>query len=112
MTVEATRARWEVARSWCSEHGRDVSTLSLSHAITVCCATDEAGLASRAERIGRDVDDLRANAAAGTPQQVAARLGEYRAAGAARSYLQIIDLDDLAHIELIATEVMPLLAGV
>ena len=109
MNVEATTARYEVARSWCSERGRDPDTLTLSHAVTVCCASDEAELRRRADRIGRTVEDLRENGAAGTPEEVAARLREYRDAGAGRSYLQVIDLDDLDHVALIATEVMPLL---
>lgn len=109
MDVESTGARFAAARAACSADGRDPGELVCSHAITVCCATDEAALARRAERIGRTVDDLRANAAAGTPAQVAARLAEYRDAGAARSYLQVIDLDDLDHVALIAADVMPLL---
>ncbi|HEX9482445.1 MAG TPA: LLM class F420-dependent oxidoreductase [Solirubrobacteraceae bacterium] len=109
MDVESTRARFAAARAACSAEGRDPGELVCSHAITVCCATDEAALARRAERIGRPVDDLRANAAAGTPAQVAVRLAEYRDAGAARSYLQVIDLGDLDHVALIGAEVMPLL---
>lgn len=109
MNVEATAARYEVARSRCSEQGRDPATLTLSHAVTVCCASSDAELVRRAERIGRAVEDLRENGAAGTPREVAARLREYRDAGASRSYLQVIDLDDLDHVALIAAEVMPLL---
>ncbi len=110
MDVEATRARFETAREVCGELGRDADGLVLSHAITVCCAQDGANLARRAARIGREVEDLRANGAAGTPEEVAARLRAYRDAGAGRSYLQVIDLDDLDHVALIAAEVMPRLA--
>jgi alkanesulfonate monooxygenase len=81
-----------------------------SHAITVCCAREESELERRAARIGRDLGDLRRSGAAGSPQEVIARLGQYRQAGASRSYLQVIDLDDLDHIALIAAEVMPHLA--
>ncbi len=110
MDVESTRARFAAARAAAAEGGRDPESLICSHAVTVCCAEDDAGLARRAGRIGREVEELRANGAAGTPEQVAARLAEYREAGAARSYLQIIDLDDLDHVALIAAEVMPGLA--
>jgi F420-dependent oxidoreductase-like protein len=111
MDVESTRARFEAARAACSERGRYPDDLICSHAVTVCCAEDEATLARRAERIGRTVEDLRANSAAGTPEQVAARLREYATAGASRSYLQVIDFDDLDHLALIAAEVMPRVAG-
>ncbi len=94
-------------RAACEAAGRNPGELIYSHAITVCCGSDEAELARRAERIGRDLDELRQNAAAGSPQEVVARLEQYRAAGASRSYLQLIDIDDLEHVELIAAEVMP-----
>ncbi len=107
--VETARARFEGVREACAEAGRDPGEIVLSHAVTVCCAESETGLERRAARIGRPVDDLRENGAAGTPQEVAQRLREYAAAGASRSYLQVIDLDDLDHVALIAQEVMPLL---
>jgi F420-dependent oxidoreductase-like protein len=109
MDVESTGQRFATARAACSESGRDPAELVCSHAVTVCCAEDELRLARRAETIGRTVEDLRANGAAGTPAEVAARLAEYREAGASRSYLQVIDLDDLDQVALIAAEVMPLL---
>jgi alkanesulfonate monooxygenase SsuD/methylene tetrahydromethanopterin reductase-like flavin-dependent oxidoreductase (luciferase family) len=73
----------------------------------VCCGRDEGELARRAEAIGRDVNDLRANAVAGTPGEVADRLGQFAQAGAERIYLQVLDLQDLDHLELIASEVAP-----
>ncbi len=104
--VQTTRERFEGTREACREAGRDPDELVLSHAITVCCGESEADLLRRAERIGRDLDDLRANGAAGTPDEVAARLRSYEQAGASRAYLQLIDLDDLDHVALIANEVM------
>jgi len=105
--VETARKRFEGAREACRAVGREPGELICSHAVTVCCAENESGLAHRAERIGRTVEDLRVNGAAGTPGEVAARLAEYGEAGASRSYLQVIDLDDLEQIALIAAEVMP-----
>ncbi len=109
--VATTRARIEGAREACRAAGRDPAGLVCSHAITVCCAETESELARRAQAIGRDPEDLRRNAAAGTPEEVTARLLEYADAGAARAYLQVIDLDDLDHVALIAAEVLPRLAG-
>ena len=57
--------------------------------------------------IGRDVADLRENGLAGTPQEVVDRLGEYAEAGSSRAYLQMLDLADLDHLDLVASEVMP-----
>jgi F420-dependent oxidoreductase-like protein len=110
-SVEVTAERIQGVRAACEEAGRDPDELVYSHAITVCCANDASELERRAARIGRDLEDLRSSAAAGSPQEVVARLDAYRQAGASRSYLQIIDLDDLDHVALIAGEVMPQLAG-
>jgi F420-dependent oxidoreductase-like protein len=109
--VASTRARIEDVREACRAAGRDPGELVYSHAITVCCAESEADLERRAQRIGRDVSELRSGAAAGTATEVSARLLEYADAGAERSYLQVIDLDDLDHVALIAAEVMPRVAG-
>ena len=65
-------------------------------------------LARRALTIGRDLEDLRANAVAGSPAEVVDRLGQWRErTGVTRFYLQLLDLADLDQIELIGAEVAP-----
>jgi len=91
----------------CEKEGRDPATLIVSVATTICCGADETEVARRATAIGQPVDQLRANATAGTPAEVVGRLQEFAAAGAERAYLQVLDLDDLDHLELIAAEVLP-----
>jgi alkanesulfonate monooxygenase len=46
----------------------------------------------------------------GTPDEVIARLREFAAAGASRVYLQLLDVHDLDHIDLLAREVLPAVA--
>ncbi len=94
-------------RAACEQAGRDPDSLVYSHAVTVCCAASESELRRRAERIGRDLQELRQNGAAGSPTEVVERLAAFAEAGSQRAYLQVIDLDDIDHLELIATEVMP-----
>jgi F420-dependent oxidoreductase-like protein len=92
-------------RDACQEAGRDPGSLVYSVAHTVCCGRDRAELARRAQAIGRQVDDL--PGLAGSPAEIVDKLGELADAGATRVYLQVLDLHDLDHLELIAAEVMP-----
>ena len=61
----------------------------------------------RAKNIGRKVDELTQSALCGTPDQLIAKIKQWDAAGAESVYLQILDLDDLEHLDLIATQVLP-----
>jgi alkanesulfonate monooxygenase SsuD/methylene tetrahydromethanopterin reductase-like flavin-dependent oxidoreductase (luciferase family) len=81
-----------------------------SAALVVCVGRDEAEVARRAAAIGREPDELRTNGVAGTPEQAAATIRRWRDAGAERIYLQVLDLADLDHLDLIAAEVVPLLS--
>ena len=83
------------------------ATLRLSAAQTVCCGADDAEVERRAANIGRKAEELRANGLAGTPDEVVARLQQFAAIGAESVYLQVLDLDDLEHIDLLAEEVLP-----
>lgn len=90
----------------CERSGRDPATLRTTVALVACCGTDEADFVRRAEAIGREPSELRANGAAGLPDEVVERLRSFAAAGAETAYLQILDLDDLDHLRLIASSVM------
>ena len=97
-------------REACDEAGRDPASLVHSSALVLCVGRDEAELARRAAAIGRDVDELREHGVAGTPAEAVDVLGRYAEAGAQRVYLQVLDLADLDHLDLVATEVAPQLA--
>lgn len=107
MSPERAGEQFERARAACREIERDPATLALSAAVVVCCAEDDVELARRAGRIGRDVEELRANGATGTPDEVADRIRAYEAVGATRIYLQVLDLDDLDHVALLGEDVLP-----
>jgi F420-dependent oxidoreductase-like protein len=105
--VEDSAAAFGRAREACQRAGRDPGSLVYSAAQTVCCGRDRAELARRAQAIGQPLGDLRRDGLAGSPAEVADKLGRFAAAGATRAYLQVLDLGDLDHLELIAAEVMP-----
>lgn len=91
----------------CRAIGREPSTLTHSTAQVLCCGRTGAEIARRAAAIGRDVAELRENGLAGTPEEVVHKLGRLAEVGTERTYLQVLDLSDLEHLELIASEVMP-----
>ena len=80
-----------------------------SAAQVVCCGRTDAEIARRAAAIGREPDELREHGLAGTPAEIADRIAEFAAIGATRMYLQVLDLSDLDHLELLA-ELIPAVA--
>jgi alkanesulfonate monooxygenase len=111
-SLEVTAAQFDRVREACRVAGRDADSLVYSSAQTVCCGADDAEIARRATAIGRQVDELRANALCGTPDELVERLGEFAARGASRMYLQTLDLTDLEQLALIAEQVLPRVSGI
>ena len=109
--VAQTRVQYERVRAACADAGRDADELIYSAALAVVCGRDDREVERRAAAIGRDVDELRTNHLAGSPAQVVERLGEYAEAGCQRVYLQVLDMADLAHVELLGAEVLPQAVG-
>jgi F420-dependent oxidoreductase-like protein len=91
----------------CADTGRDPASLRTTVALVVCCGRDEAEFRRRAEAIGRQPAELRENGAAGLPGEVVETLQAFEAKGTETAYLQVLDLSDLGHLELLAAEVMP-----
>lgn len=108
-TPEATSTGFTRAAAACERVGRDPDGLQRSATIVVCCGSDESEVTSRATAVHRDVTVLREEGAAGSPAEVAERIRAYGDAGAQIVYLQVLDLNDLDHVRLIADEVLPLL---
>ncbi|MCW2778732.1 MAG: putative reductase [Frankiales bacterium] len=103
-SLEATEQQFGRVREAAAQTGRD---LVLSAAQVLCCGRDDAEVARRAAALGRDVEELKENGLAGTPAEVVEKAARYGAAGATRLYLQLMDLSDLDHLELVAAEVAP-----
>jgi len=93
---DAAFRRLEVA---CRATGRDVPVLSVAQ--TVACGRDEAEAKRRAEVVGRQPPLY------GTPDQVAEQIRQFAAIGVSRVFLQILDLTDLDHLDLIASAIAP-----
>jgi F420-dependent oxidoreductase-like protein len=104
---EGSQAAFNRVRAAVEAAGRPESSMVYSVAQVVCCGRDETEIARRATAIGREVHELREHGLTGSPDEVVAKIGEFAKVGAERVYLQVMDLDDLAHLELIAAEVLP-----
>lgn len=88
----------------CERDGRAASgraPLILSAAQTVACGRNEADARERAERIGTTPPLF------GTADQVVDQIGRFAELGAGRMFLQIVDLTDLDHLDVIAAQVAP-----
>jgi alkanesulfonate monooxygenase SsuD/methylene tetrahydromethanopterin reductase-like flavin-dependent oxidoreductase (luciferase family) len=108
--LDQTRAIFERVTAACEAIGRAPTSLRRSAAQVLCCGRDDAEVRRRAAAIGQDVDDLKANALCGTPAEIVDRIGQFSQAGASRLHLQVLDLTDLDHLDLVASEVMPQVA--
>ncbi|MEU2254741.1 LLM class F420-dependent oxidoreductase [Nocardia xishanensis] len=104
-SLEDSARQFERVRAAAESYGRRADDLVYSNALVACVGSNDAEVARRAAAIGREVDELKTNGLAGTPDEVVDKIGRYREIGAGRVYLQILDLDDLAHLELIADKV-------
>ncbi|NDU74066.1 TIGR03560 family F420-dependent LLM class oxidoreductase [Actinomadura sp. DSM 109109] len=103
--VGDTGAAFDRVRAAYAEAGR-TRPLVYSAAQVVCCGRDEAELKRRADAIGREVPELRENGLAGTPRELVDKIGRFGELGAECLYLQVLDMGDLDHLELLASEVM------
>ena len=104
-------AQFERGDEACERIGRDPATLIHSTAQVLCCGRDEDEVARRAGRIGREVAELRDHGLAGTPGEVLEKITTFAEIGVTRVYLQVLDLSDLEHLQLVAEEVMAKLPG-
>ncbi|HZM80623.1 MAG TPA: LLM class F420-dependent oxidoreductase [Candidatus Limnocylindrales bacterium] len=95
-----TDAAFRRVEAACEARGRSQPPV-FSVAQTVACGHDEAEAKRRADAIGRQPPLF------GTPDQVAEQIQRFAAIGAGRIFLQILDLSDLDHLDLIASAVAP-----
>lgn len=105
-SVQDTAAAFDRVRAACADAGRDETSLIYSTAQVVCCGRTPEEMSKRAAAIGREPDELREHGLAGTPEEIAGRIAEFAGIGASRLYLQVLDLHDLGHLELLA-ELIP-----
>jgi F420-dependent oxidoreductase-like protein len=102
--LDETALMYERVAAACEAAGRDAAgraPLVLSAAQTVACGRTDAEARKRAEAIGQEPPLF------GTPNQVVDQIGRFAELGATRLFLQVLDLSDLDHLDVLATEVAP-----
>ncbi|BCJ42354.1 LLM class F420-dependent oxidoreductase [Actinoplanes ianthinogenes] len=81
---------------------------AFSAAAVLCVGRDDAEVRRRAAAIGREVEEMRENGGiVGTPAEVVETIGRYAETGASRLFLQALDLSDIDHVNLVASDVLP-----
>ncbi len=104
-SVAETGEVFERVRPAVADAGREIRW---SAASVLCVGRDDAEVTRRREAIGHDAEGLRSSGAVfGTPAQAVEQIGRFAEIGASRVYLQVLDLGDLDHLELVAGEVLP-----
>ncbi|MFD5537961.1 LLM class F420-dependent oxidoreductase [Streptomyces sp. NPDC127079] len=106
-SIEDSERQFGRVRSAAEERGRKGDDLIYSNALVMCVGKTDADVKRRADVIGREVEELKLNGLAGSPAEVVEKLGQYQGVGSQRVYLQLLDLEDLDQLELVAAEVMP-----
>lgn len=106
-SLEFCRSQFLRVDEACRAIQRDPASLVHSVALVACCGINDNDTRRRATRIGRDVEELKENGLAGTPAEILARLESVAQLGVTRVYLQFLDVDDLDHVALWASDVLP-----
>ena len=101
-----TAEAFERVRAACETAGRDPASLAFSAAQTLAIGATEGDVRRRAAAAGQTLEEVR-NGLGGTVAEVVDKLGRLSELGASRAYLQLLDLDDLDQLRLVADQVVP-----
>jgi F420-dependent oxidoreductase-like protein len=99
-SLEVTAATYERVREACAAAGREALPV-FSAAQTIAVGRTDAEAKKRADAIGG------APPVHGTPDQVVEQIGRFAELGVQRMALQVLDLSDLDHLDVIMSEVAP-----
>jgi alkanesulfonate monooxygenase len=93
-------------RHACETIGRDPDSMRYSIAQVFAIGANDAEIAQRARAIGREVNELKENGLCGTPSEIIDKIVMWADHGVQSIYLQMLDLSDLEHLDIIAADVM------
>ena len=103
-------AQTERVRQACEAIGRDPATMTFSAALVLCCGRDEAEVAGGPPPSAASPTSCARTAPPARPTRWSPRCSAGPRPGPTRVYLQVLDLHDLEHLQLIAEAVAPSVA--
>jgi F420-dependent oxidoreductase-like protein len=106
LSTAQARIRYDAVDEACRTAGRQTPP-AYSVMLPVAVGRTDAEVDRRAARYGSDRSALAQTGVAGSPAQAVDAIGRYAEAGCSRVYLQVLDLGDPDHLELIGAEVIP-----
>jgi len=111
-TVADTAAAFERVRAACARVGRPADRpLTLSAGIVVAIGRTDAEAQRRARPLHVKSALPPEDPVVGPPALLVQRIAEFAAIGATRVHLRVIEMTDLDHLDLIASDVLPHVAG-
>lgn len=106
--LEEIPERLENLRAACERVGRDPETIKLSLAMSTFAGADDEDVARRAAKLGRSLDQVRDGVnIVGDAKEIGERIARYAEYGISRIYFQLLDLQDVDHVEYLGSEVLP-----
>jgi alkanesulfonate monooxygenase len=102
-SMEHIQKSYSAVEAACVEIGRDPKSVIKSCCRTVCCGRNTSEIQTRRSRIGKDDEFMQRAGVMGSPEELVESLRQYEAIGADCVYLQVIDLADIDHLQLIAS---------
>jgi F420-dependent oxidoreductase-like protein len=107
-SVPETAAAFDRVKEACETYGRPADRkLTLSAGVVVAIGRTDADAERRAAPLHVKTALPPEDPVVGSPERLVQRIGELAAAGAERVHLRVIDMADLDHVDLIASEVLP-----
>ncbi|TDN91849.1 LLM class F420-dependent oxidoreductase [Microbacterium sp. BK668] len=95
-------------RAACARVGRDHESLKLSLAMSTFAGADDAEIGRRAAKLDRTAREVRDGVnIVGDAAEIGERIARYAELGIQRVYFQLLDLQDLGHVEYLGAEVLP-----
>jgi len=106
-TIDTARECAARVRAACEADDRDPASMILSTAQPIAVGTNTADVRRRSAWLADTVEEASQIGLCGSTDQVVDKLGRLHDLGARRTYLQLIDIDDLDQLHLIAQDIMP-----